>query len=229
MTIKRDPSVAFIAAFVLVSFADIAGILFDMPLLQQVAKPLLMPVLLVWILTFSSPLPHKRLLICGLLFSWLGDIALMLEKYHALLFIAGLLCFLITHAFCISYFFKQRSPAPSLLKKYPLLVLIVLAYGTGLVLFLLPKLGDLTIPVIVYATLICTMLLCSLHIFYKVNRASAILYVCGAVFFVLSDSLLAINKFYQPFAGAGVGIMLTYCAAQFCIVKAFTVQRLSTS
>lgn len=222
---KQDTSFAFIAAFTLVSLADIVGILFDMPLLQQVAKPLLIPALLVWVLTLSFPLPYKWLLVSGLLFSWLGDIALMLEKQHPLLFIVGLVCFLITHAFYISYFLKQRSPAPSLLKKYPLLVLIVLAYGVGLVLFLLPKLGDLTIPVIVYATLICTMLLCSLHIFYKVNRTSAILYISGAVFFVLSDSLLAINKFYQPFTGAGVGIMLTYCLAQFCIVRAFILQR----
>jgi len=225
MTMKQGTSSPFIAAFILVSLADITGILFDIPLLQQVAKPLLMPVLLVWLLIFSSPLPYKWLLLSGLLFSWFGDIALMLEKYHALLFIAGLVCFLITHAFYIGYFLKQRSTAPSLLKKYPLLVLIVLAYGAGLVLFLLPKLGNLTVPVIVYATLICTMLLYSLHIFYTINRPSAVLYVSGAVFFVLSDSLLAINKFYQPFTGAGVGIMLTYCAAQFCIVRAFIVQR----
>lgn len=77
----------------------------------------------------------------------------------------------------------------------------------------------------VYAAVICTMLLCSLHIFVKVNAPANRLFLSGAAFFVLSDSLLAINKFYQPFAYAGVCIMLTYCAAQFFIVTAFIKQQ----
>jgi uncharacterized membrane protein YhhN len=79
-------------------------------------------------------------------------------------------------------------------------------------------------PVMVYATVICTMLLCSLHIFLKVNKPANILYLLGAALFVLSDSLLAINKFYQPFAFAGILIMLTYCAAQYFIVTGFIKQ-----
>ncbi|MBL0146409.1 MAG: hypothetical protein IPP48_12355 [Chitinophagaceae bacterium] len=39
--------------------------------------------------------------------------------------------------------------------------------------------------------------------------------------FILSDSLLAINKFYHSFAFAGVQIMATYCIAQYCIVRGF--------
>ena len=40
----------------------------------------------------------------------------------------------------------------------------------------------------------------------------------GALLFVISDSLLAINKFYQPFSIADNLIMLTYGFAQFYIV-----------
>jgi uncharacterized membrane protein YhhN len=50
-------------------------------------------------------------------------------------------------------------------------------------------------------------------------------FVAGAVLFVLSDSLLAINKFYQPLAFAGTLIMLTYCAAQYFIVMGFIKRR----
>jgi len=38
------------------------------------------------------------------------------------------------------------------------------------------------------------------------------------VLFVISDSVLAINKFYQPFEAANVIIMLTYGLAQLFIV-----------
>ena len=119
---------------------------------------------------------------------------------------------------------RIKSDHISLLKKQPLLIVLVLAYGLCLVWLLYPHLGHLKIPVIVYAAIICTMLLCSLHVFLKINKPAADLYLLGAAAFVLSDSLLAFDKFYQPFAYAGVFIMLTYCAAQYFIVRGFTKQ-----
>jgi len=150
---------------------------------------------------------------------------LLFENRNALFFIFGLVAFLTTHIFYIIYFLKIRSNAVSLLKKQPLLIALVLGYGVTLVYILFPHLGDLKIPVMVYAAVICTMLLCSLHVFFKVNKPANGLYITGAVFFVLSDSLLALNKFYQPFAYAGVLIMGTYCAAQYFIVSGFIKQQ----
>jgi uncharacterized membrane protein YhhN len=94
-------------------------------------------------------------------------------------------------------------------------------YGIGLVWLLFPHLGNLKIPVMVYAAVICAMLICSLYAYSKLNRPAANAYLLGAAAFVLSDSLLAFNKFYQPFACAGAFIMLTYCAAQFFIIQGF--------
>jgi hypothetical protein len=44
------------------------------------------------------------------------------------------------------------------------------------------------------------------------------MFFTGALFFMLSDSLLAINKFYRPFPLAGFLIMLSYIVAQYLIV-----------
>jgi uncharacterized membrane protein YhhN len=41
----------------------------------------------------------------------------------------------------------------------------------------------------------------------------------GALLFVISDSVLAVNKFYQPFAFAPVLIMITYGLAQLFITQ----------
>ena len=41
----------------------------------------------------------------------------------------------------------------------------------------------------------------------------------GALLFVISDSVLAINKFYQSFELAGIVIMLTYGFAQLFIIE----------
>ncbi|MFM8914325.1 MAG: lysoplasmalogenase family protein, partial [Flammeovirgaceae bacterium] len=41
----------------------------------------------------------------------------------------------------------------------------------------------------------------------------------GALLFMTSDSLLAINKFLNPLPLSGISIMLTYCLAQYLIVE----------
>ncbi len=211
-------------AFIVLALMDITGILTGSERLHFIAKPLLVPALLLLMFVTQNGVKGKTLVMTGLFFSWAGDVLLMFEQKHALFFIFGLVCFLITHIFYISYFLKIKSDKISLLKKYPVLILLMTGYGLSLVWLLYPHLGDLKLPVMAYATIICTMLLCSLHVFLKVNKQAALYYLAGAVFFVLSDSLLAINKFYQPFAYSGAFIMITYCAAQYFIVRGYIEQ-----
>lgn len=213
--------------FWLLALLDMIAVASDIQLLHYFAKPLLMPALLLLLAYTRNAVPRKRLLLAGLFFSWIGDVLLMLEDRHPLFFIFGLVSFLTTHIFYIVYFLRIRSANASLLKKQPLYIALVLAYGISLVWQLYPYLGDLKIPVMVYAAVICTMLLCSIHIFPKVNRTAALYYWLGATSFVVSDSLLAINKFYQAFAYAGLLIMLTYCAAQYFIVLGYIEHKAS--
>jgi len=194
--------------------------------LHTIAKPLLMPALLLLLINATDQRFSRRtLLMTGLFFSWLGDVFLLLESRYPVLFIAGLSSFLITHLCYIIYFLSVKPAAVSLVRKQPVYILLILGYGAGLVWLLFPFLGDLKIPVIFYAAVICIMLLCSLHIFQKVTVPANRYFVAGAVLFVISDSLLAINKFYQPLAFAGTLIMLTYCAAQYFIVMGFVKRR----
>ena len=221
---KYKLQILFAIIFWIMAAADVFGIARHVPLLHFIAKPLLIPVLILLLYFSKNTVPRRKLIVTGLFFSWLGDIFLLFDAENNLFFIFGLVCFLTTHIFYIIYFLKIPSSTISLLKKQPWLVLLVIAYGAALVWLLHPHLGNLKIPVIIYAAVICTMLLCSLHIFLKVNTPANLFYLSGAVFFVLSDSLLAINKFYHPFAFAGVFIMLTYCAAQYFIVNGFIKQ-----
>ncbi len=212
--------------FWMIAAADIIGIAANIPLLHYAAKPLLIPALIILLAAVTAAVPGKKRMLVALFFSWLGDVLLMFEPKHTLFFIFGLVCFLITHILYIIYFLSIKSKKISLLKKYPLLIVLIIAYGLGLVWLLFPHLGDLKLPVMVYAAVICSMMLCSVHIFLKVNQKAAVFYLTGAATFVLSDSILAINKFYQPFAYAGAFIMLTYCTAQYFIVHGFIEQEI---
>lgn len=205
--------------FWLLALLDIISIIIDLKPAHCVFKILLIPVLII--LLNSAEGAGKKILLAGLIFSWLGDGLLLFESSDPLFFIAGLASFLTTHIFYIIYFLRIRSSTASLLKKQPLLILPVIGYAVALVWLLFPHLGALKIPVMAYAGVISAMLICSLYAYGKINNASGNAYLLGAAAFVLSDSLLAINKFYQPIPYAGVFIMLTYCAAQYLIVRGF--------
>ncbi len=204
--------------------ADLLAIYAGIEILQLMIKPLLIPALMILLVSITTTNRDKKLLLIGLFFSWMGDVWLMLQDHDGLFFMLGLVSFLITHIFYIVFFIRISSAQPSLLQQQPIWVLLVIGYGITLAWLLFPHLGPLKIPVIIYATVLCSMLLSSIHVYRKVNTAAARYYLLGAAFFVVSDSLLAINKFYQPIPEAGILIMLTYCMAQYGIVMGFVKQ-----
>ncbi len=204
--------------FWLIAAVEIASIGFDISWLQYLTKPLLMPVLCWLLLSADIRLSGNKLVLAALVFSWAGDILLMFENGNPLFFIGGLVCFLTTHILYIIYFLNTGPAAGSLLKRQPWWAVAVAAYAVLLVWLLYPHLKEMKLPVMVYATVISVMLLAAIHVYPRLSKIAGMLFITGAVFFVCSDSLLAINKFYQPFLLAGQLIMFTYCLAQFLIV-----------
>ena len=87
----------------------------------------------------------------------------------------------------------------------------VLLYG------LYPYLGELKMPVTLYALVLGGMLLAVVHAFPRLYARPGVICLAGALLFVISDSLLAINKFYMGFPMAGLAIMFTYAFAQYML------------
>jgi uncharacterized membrane protein YhhN len=84
---------------------------------------------------------------------------------------------------------------------------------------LLPSLGDLKIPVFVYALVISTMLLFAFKGFLIWKEPANWYILLGAIIFVSSDSILAFDKFYVQIMHGSFLIMVTYLLAQYLIVK----------
>ncbi len=211
--------------FLAVALLQMLAIQFNFPLLKIISKPLLMPILALLVWSNGMQGKQRNYILAALFFSFLGDSFLLLDEKQPLYFIAGLISFLITHILYIVYFLALKPIRRSLIKSHPYLPVLIIVYGAGLVYFLYPSLGDLKIPVILYAAVICSMLLCSIHIYKRVSTTSGQQFIVGALLFVVSDSLLAIHKFYQPFALGSLLIMLTYCGAQYFLVKGFVSNR----
>lgn len=161
-----------------------------------------------WSITRESA--HK-LFIVGLVFSALGDFFLDYDRLNW--FIFGLGSFLVAHLF---YIFSLK---PFTLKRVPIIILYCL-YGTGMFSFIYAGLGELFIPVLIYMTVLLLMGVTTL-----LSQKSNVWLIIGGISFIISDSLIGLNQFYQEIPNASFWIMTTYYLAQFFLVKGMFEQK----
>lgn len=151
------------------------------------------------------------LLGAALVGSLAGDAFLMVEGF----FIPGLVSFLLAHIAYIVLFRQGVAWFPR-----PLALVATLGVGGAMYAFLwqggLPV--ELRIPVAVYVTVIALMAAQAIGRAAVLGDRTARQVALGACFFMLSDSLLATNRFVQPLPLAQVWVLATYYAAQAFIV-----------
>ena len=209
----------FLKGFLLIATINLLLIVLDYATITRFLKPFLMPLLFLYVY-YQEAFSTKKFLLLGLTFSWIGDILLLFAAKGELFFIAGLLSFLTAHVFYI-YLFSKLGTTEAYKKNLVFwagFIMIVL-YLQSLLALLLPKIGTLKIPVSVYAVTISVMLAFAWRGYFSWNPSTRFFILFGAMAFVASDSLLAINKFYSPFEYASFLIMATYLAAQYGIVS----------
>lgn len=208
----------WIFLFALALIADLVGIQLQNKELQFFSKPLIIPALIGY---FNSQIQINskgisRWVLIALLFSFAGDMLLMFDEKDSIFFLLGLSSFLMAHIFYILFFHQVR--VKEKVKNNHWLLVAVVVYYAALISLLSAHLGDMKIPVLVYGIVISFMFMLAMHMLFIKNRSSGQWMMYGALLFVISDSVLAINKFYQSFEGAGILIMLTYGLAQLFIV-----------
>ena len=183
------------------------------PMLIYIFKPLTMILIIIIALLAKNP-PSKKYkiaIIAGLIFSMFGDIFLMLP---ADLFLAGLVSFLVaqliyTYAFRSGRAFRFRFIA----------ILPFLIYGVLVFWNLSPGLVGLEIPVAIYIVVILIMAWQAWDQWDDTRARWALFALFGAVLFVISDTILAVNKFGEPFLAARAMTLTTYFSAQWLISK----------
>ena len=208
---------------VIVLLELITGIFESLSQLHYFTKPLILTSLIVFFWSKSNHLLKgvRNITLLALLFSLIGDILLMFVDKTANFFIGGLIAFLLAHIMYTLIFIKKRNKTIS---PFPIII-IVLVYATGIFYIVKDGLGDMKIPVLLYLTVILTMVVMASLRKGKVSNNSYYLVFIGALFFMISDSVLSVNKFYQSFASSGIIIMFTYALAQYLIVMGILKQR----
>jgi uncharacterized membrane protein YhhN len=176
-----------------------------------VFKPLATLLVLVLALSQSASLPAYRwAVVAGLVFSTAGDIFLMLPRER---FVAGLVSFLVAHLFYIFAFSIDVPFGVTPLLWLPFSVaggVVVAVVWAGLE----PALRG---AVIAYVVVIAAMAGQAAGRWHALGGDAALAAALGAALFVVSDSLLAINRFRAQFHAERTLTLGTYWMAQMLI------------
>ena len=220
---KSQLSILVLYVFYAISILNLLEQVIKLGWLDLVTKPLLMIILLIHYLLGRTEKSSRlsRYMTAALLFSWAGDVLLLLQGKIENIFVLGLASFLIAHIFYIfSFKLAVNDESDYVNRSFIRTRIAFLIFIGGALLYLLyPFLGDLLLPVVLYTFVIITM-----GIFALIRRGwtvekSFIMVYSGALLFIMSDALLAINKFMNPIVQANLLIMATYISAQFLIVR----------
>lgn len=213
----------FLYLFILVSVGVLVADVGHVDVVYILCKPAIMIMLGLhyWRMQREENQVLSRSVLLAIIFSCCGDTLLMLQNKNENFFMYGLGAFLVAHIFYMLAYRQHQSADTSNelqgLQKIRYAFPIILS-GTGLVVILYSRLGGMKIPVLIYAIILTGMVLAALFRFGKTSSSSFALVFGGAILFMISDSLIAINKFLEPLPMAGVWIMVTYIVAQYLIV-----------
>lgn len=187
-----------------------------------VSKPLLMPALMLW-LWYQVPRRFEefRTLLWSLAFATAGDVLLMFAggetQDDAGWFEAGIGAFLLAQCAYIAAFRQMAVGRIQVRRRSPLLAALLTAFVIALLRLVLPAAPQpLQAPVLIYGLSLYGSALMALNL--RGAHGSETIFA-GAILFVISDSLIAVNRFVQPLPAAGVWIMATYIVGQFLIAK----------
>ncbi|UFH56521.1 lysoplasmalogenase [Spirosoma sp. KNUC1025] len=227
------PTLFFRLAFAGVTLLELIGETMDNPWLTYVCKPLIIGLLFVFIWqNYGSIalLKPARWLLIGMAFALAGDVFLMIRETD--LFAPGLGAFLVMQlCYCVCFWQSIHQSGRAIgIQSIGKKAIPFMLYGIGFLVVLRPAFSQnpaltaLWWPVVVYAICLCTM---GLVATLRQGLARYGQVVVGALLFMFSDSVIAVDKFLQPITGASWLVMSTYAAAQYLIVVGM-VQVLST-
>lgn len=198
---------------------------------NHITEYLTKPFLLIWIgiYFYVNTRNFKRDLFIYLafLFSWTGDMFLMFAHLNGLFFNAGVGGFFLAQlAYIKIYTDNIKSDNKGLVFDKPVWLILFALYLATILYLIIGKLKGVMIPIIViYAISLILMSVFALNRKGLVSERSFKLVFIGSLLFVISDSMIAINRFYAEFKSSSFLIMLTYFVAQYLIMSGLIAEK----
>ena len=206
----------FSVLFLIIVVLHIFGLLYN-ETLGVLTKPFI--TILLAVVYLSAVKKPSFWYISALFFSFWGDTFLLFKDQF---FLFGLVSFLVAHILYIkisSGYLKKIGFAKIITASIP----FILVFGS-IVLLIKDNLGDMLVPVIIYGIIISAFGTLTLLNYLQQRTTENLWLFLGALIFIISDSFLAVNKFYEAREMYGITIMITYIVAQYLICKAMIVK-----
>lgn len=195
-----------LVVYVVVAVVDVVGgQITAIDVLGTALTPVLMILLIAWVL-LARGRRAPRLLLAGMAFAWLGDVAL--DGPGDTRFLLGIGFFLVMQV-CYSLGFVGLGALGALRRRIWLPIGAVVLW-LGLNLALGPMLGDMRWPLAVYSAFLVTMATLSLGVSARVGT--------GGVLFLISDLLIGLGAADLDVPLRGLLVISTYALAQLVIV-----------
>ncbi|PZG07998.1 lysoplasmalogenase [Micromonospora craterilacus] len=198
------PGTALLWVFAVVAAVELVAVAVAATPVQWLAKPLLAPLLLVWLWRVGRRADPVAV---GLVFATAGDIALLVPGDTA--FLVGMGCFLGTQLALIIAFAGHRRPRLAAMAGYLLLWVAANA-------LLWPQLGALRLPVLGYSLALSLMAAAATGVNVRV--------AVGGALFLFSDLLIGLGAAGTTPPGHGVLVMATYSAALLLITTGWATR-----
>lgn len=208
----------FLTGYISIVLLDLVFGSMELHGLRLLSKPMILISLILYFVYNGKRLPKKTFIytLLALCFSLMGDVLLLFDERSAPFFMFGLIAFLLAHISYTLVFIQQGHKGVA--KRFWWVLAALILYGLTLYLILIDYLGALQIPVIIYISAILLMAITAYNRNGNVRNPSFILVLIGALFFIVSDSLLAVNKFLFAVPASHIWVMGTYATAQYLII-----------
>lgn len=223
-----------LALYLLLSILNLYAEQQRLELLILSTKPLLLTVLSLWFYLQLRPLRSRdvRFILAGLLFSIGGDTLLMLVgngPKNEDFFLLGLGSFLLAQLCYLVGFVSFSGAGEGSIARKPWRAWPFLFYWIAILATLWPHLpGLMRLPVGVYSLAIMAMATAAYNLRPLLSKEIFWGLLAGVLLFVLSDSLIAVNKFMGPevhIPQARVLIMATYLLGQLLIARSVVLAK----
>ncbi|WP_143959451.1 lysoplasmalogenase [Litoribacter populi] len=213
--------IVWLYVYLIAGIADLAFVANNESTYRFISKPLLLLSLYIYFITNTTLIKGSLLrksMGAALLFSLAGDSLLLFPN----LFLYGLGAFLMAHlCYIVAFKLTQHYQFSFYTVNFVKLFFYNLPiYIPGAIVYFLiqPNLNELKIPVVTYLIVILMMATLARERFKRTNASSFWQVFVGAILFMVSDGILALNMFGYPMADGDTLVMGTYILAQLLIV-----------
>ena len=186
-----------------------------------ISKLLLIPSLMVYLFTRRKEevlVGINFFYLVAILFAFIGDMLLVI--INDLLFLPGMISYIVNLFFlCIFFLQLQKIHLRQLMK--PVLVVLILALiGYFVYGFLGEKLKQFQLPVLIYMVFVAITAALAINTTQHPHlHKTGWYFFIGILVFILSNTILVLNRFHFLYHNLYVAVMLTYGAAQYLLAR----------